>query len=53
MYKYLRDRFLNFCETYGSSISNWAWHNEITREEPSWFGIYPVDEWTHYDNYKG
>jgi len=26
MYKYLKDKFLNFCETYGSSISNWAWH---------------------------
>ena len=26
---------------------------QITKEEPSWFGIYPVDEWTLYDNYKG
>ena len=26
MYKYLKDKLLNFCETCGSSISNWAWH---------------------------
>ena len=26
MCKYLKDKFLNFCETYGSSISCWAWH---------------------------
>tara|TARA_Y100000034_G_scaffold7670_1_gene8468 strand:+ start:123 stop:311 length:189 start_codon:yes stop_codon:yes gene_type:complete len=26
MFKYLKDRFLNFCEIYGSKLSNWAWH---------------------------
>ena len=26
MYKYLKDRFLNFCENYGSKLNNWAWH---------------------------
>ena len=26
MFKYLKDGFLNFCEIYGSKLSNWAWH---------------------------
>ena len=26
MYKYLKDKFLGFCETYGGKVSTWAWH---------------------------
>ena len=25
---------------------------KISREEPSWFGVYPIDEWTHIKNLK-
>ena len=32
MYKYLKDRFLNFCEIYGSKLSNWAWHLRWNRK---------------------
>jgi len=23
---WLKNKFLNFCEVYGSKVSNWAWH---------------------------
>jgi len=32
MYKYLKDKFLGFCETYGGKVSNWAWHLRWNRK---------------------
>jgi len=32
MFKYLKDRFLNLCETYGGKLNNWAWHKRWNRK---------------------
>ena len=43
MAAWLKNKFLNFCEVYGSKISNWAWHkrwNKIRQQ----YGI-DKDEW--------
>ena len=32
MCKYLKDKFLNFCETYGGKVSTWAWHLRWNRK---------------------
>ena len=32
MFKYLKNRFLNCCEIYGSKLNNWAWHLRWNRK---------------------
>jgi hypothetical protein len=36
MYKYLKDKFLNCCEIYGSKLSNWAWHLRWNKKTEIW-----------------
>ena len=32
MYKYLKNKLLNFFENYGSKLNNWAWHKRWNKK---------------------